>query len=86
MPYFPPITLLLTLQWHIEVCKETFTANSKIAQTTQSIGNFIVRKSILQEMANFGNYSGDFRHGETVQNLECPGLSGRVDGPTLTKT
>ena len=29
--------------------------NSKIAETTQS------RKSILQEVANFGSYPGDFR-------------------------
>ena len=29
-------------------------------QTTQNIWNFIVRESSLQEMANFGDYSGDF--------------------------
>ena len=52
----PPITLLLLLQWHTGVCEETFDVNSKIAQTTQSIWNFIVRKSNLQEMANFGAY------------------------------
>ena len=27
----------------------------------QNISNFIVRESSLQEMANFGDYSGDFR-------------------------
>ena len=37
-------------------------------------------------MANFGDYPGDFRLfiwrlGETVQNLESPGLPGRVDSP-----
>ena len=57
----PPITLLLLLQWHTGVCEETFDVNSKIAQTMQSIRNFIVRKSNLQEMANFGTYPGDFR-------------------------
>ena len=35
--YFPPITLLLILQWHTGVCEETFDVNSKIAQTTQNI-------------------------------------------------
>ena len=34
---------------------------SKLAQTTQIIWNFIVRKLNLQEMANFGDYPGDFR-------------------------
>ena len=57
----PPITLLLLLQWHTGVCEETFDVNRKIAQTMQSIRNFIVRKSNLQEMANFGTYPGDFR-------------------------
>ena len=57
-----------------------------IAQTTQNIWNFIDRKSNLQEMANFGNYPGRFqtliwRPGETVQNLESPGLSRKVDSP-----
>ena len=43
------------IQWHTGVCEETFDVNSKIAETTQS------RKSILQEVANFGSYPGDFR-------------------------
>ena len=31
-------------------------------------------------MANFGDYSGDFwRPGDSVQNLDSPELSGRVD-------
>ena len=30
--------------WHIRVCEETVEVNSKIAQTTQNIWNFIVRK------------------------------------------
>ena len=33
----------------------------KIAQIRQNIWNFIVRKSNLQEMANFSDYPGDFR-------------------------
>ena len=57
----PPITLLLLLQWHTGVCEEMFDVNGKIAQTMQSIRNFIVRKSNLQEVANFGTYPGDFR-------------------------
>ena len=44
-----------------------------------------------EEMANFGNYPGDFilfhtlirRQGYTVQNLKSPGLSGRVDSTAL---
>ena len=52
----------------------------------QNIWNFIDRKSNLQEMANLGDYPGDFRLfiwrlGETVQNLESPELPGRVDSP-----
>ena len=49
------------LQWHTGVYEETFDANVKIDQTTQNIWNFIVGKSSLQEMANFGDYQGDFR-------------------------
>ena len=50
----------------------------------QNIWNFIVGKLSLQEMVNFDNYPGDFilviwRPGDTVQNLESPGLSRRVD-------
>ena len=40
------------------VCEETFDFNTKIAQTTQ---NFIVGKSNLREMINFGDYPEDFR-------------------------
>ena len=32
--YFPPNTLLLILQWHAGVSKETFNVKSQIAQTT----------------------------------------------------
>ena len=32
-------------------------------------------------MANFGNFN--YRPGETVQNLQSPGLSGRVDSSEL---
>ena len=38
-----------------------FDVNSKIAQTMQCIWSYIVRKSILQEMENLGDYPGDFR-------------------------
>ena len=68
MAYFPTITSLLILQWHTGVCEETFGVNSKIAQTTQcklKVPVFenisFVRKSILQEIANHGDYPGDFR-------------------------
>ena len=55
-------TLLLILEWHSEICEEMFGVNNKIAFTTQSIWtNSIVRKSILQEVANHGDYSRDLR-------------------------
>ena len=38
-----------------------FDDNSKIAQTKHCFSSYMVRKSILQEMANFGDYPGDFR-------------------------
>ena len=59
LAYYPPITLLLILQWHTRVCEETFNVNSKITQTMQNIRNFIVRKSNLQEMEDFRLSSGD---------------------------
>ena len=66
------------------VCEEMFNVNSKIAQTTQNIWNLIIRKSNLQEMANFGDYPGDFRlqsgdREKRFKFLESPGLSGRAD-------
>ena len=59
--------------------EEMFNIKSlEIAQTAKNIWNFIVIKSNLQEIANFGDYPG-----ETVQNQESPGLSGRVDSTDL---
>ena len=44
--------------------EETFNIESlEIAQTAKNIWNFIVIKSNLQEIANFGDYPGDFRPG-----------------------
>ena len=57
---------------------ETFYANSNIDQTSPIIWNFIVGKSSLREMANFSDYPRD-----TVQNLESPRLSGRVNSTVL---
>ena len=79
-----PITLLLILKLHTRVCEETFNVNIKIVQTMQNIWNFIVQKASLQEMANFQWLSGRFhtliwRPGDTVQNLESPRLTRRVD-------
>ena len=73
------------LQRHNGVCEETFDVNCKIAQLKRNLLNFIVRKSNLQEMANFGDYPGDFQTliWRPVQNLESPGLSGRVDSPVI---
>ena len=79
-----PITLLLISKLHTGVCQETFNVNFKIVQTMQNIWNFIVGKSSLKEMANFQRLSRRihtliWRPGDMVQNLESPGLSGRVD-------
>ena len=78
-------SLLRILQRHTRFCEKMFDVNSKVDQIRQRVWNFIVKKSNLQEMANFGDYPGDirliWRPGETVQNLESPRLSGRVDSP-----
>ena len=62
-----------------EIYEEMFDVNGKIAQT-----KFIVRKSSLQLNCKLQRISGRFhsliwRLEDTVQNLESPGLSGRVD-------
>ena len=50
--YFPPIILLLILQWHTGVCEETFDINSKMAKKTQNIWNFIsTRNDKLRRLA-----------------------------------
>ena len=42
--------------------EEMFNIESlEIAQTAKNFWNFIVIKSNLQEIANFGDYPGDFR-------------------------
>ena len=66
---------LLILQWHTGVCEEPFNVNRKIAQTTQNIWNCIVRESNLQELANFGDYPGDFSNLETGRNGLKSGVS-----------
>ena len=76
--FFPTnhITVYMTWQWHIGVYEEMFDVNRTIAQTMQNIWEVIVGKLILPKkiMANSGDYPGD-----TVQNLESPGLKGGVD-------
>ena len=73
--------------WHIRVCEDSFGVNSKIAQITQSLSkNFICQKVNSTRNGKPRWLSGRFqsliwRPGETVQNLESPGLSGRVDNP-----
>ena len=49
---------------------------------------FTVRNLSLKELAIFGDYQGRFytliwRQGDTVQSLESPGLSRRVDGTVV---
>ena len=53
---FPTNHIIAYITMHTGVCEETFDVNSGIAQTTWNIWNFIVRKSNLQQMANFGDY------------------------------
>ena len=58
--------------YHTKVYGETFDVNSKIAQTTQSL--------LLESWWISGWFHTlIWRTGDTVQNLESPGLSGRVD-------
>ena len=71
------------LQRHTGVCEEAFDVNSKIAQKMQNIWNFIVESTRNGKLRRL---SGRFqtliwRPGETVQKLESPRLSGRVDSP-----
>ena len=55
-------TLLPKLQWHTEVYEEKLHVNSKIDQTMHAkYFKFTVRNLSAQELANFGNYQGDFR-------------------------
>ena len=69
------------LQWHTGVCEESFYVNSKIAQTTRNIGNFIVRKPNLQEMANFSDYPGiSDSYPETRRNGSKSGVSWTFPG------
>ena len=61
-----------------------------VAQTTQKILNFTVGKLILQEI-QFWQLSGRcltliWRAGDTVQNLESAGLSGRVESTGVAKS
>ena len=62
--------------------------NIKIAQTTQNSWNLIVRKSsLVKKWQTSANIRKPFqtliwRPGDTVQNLESPGLSGRVASTT----
>ena len=78
-------TLLLILQWHTGVSEETFVVNRKIAQQ-RNFEIFFFRKSILQEICKLRQLFERFqtlmwKPGQTVQNLESPGFSGRVDSP-----
>ena len=85
-----PHYCLCYLQWHTGVCEEMFDVNSKITQTMQSIWkNFTVRKLSSTRNGKPWQLSARFqtltwRLGEMVQNLESPGLSGRVDSPVYT--
>ena len=65
-------------------CEETFDVNSKKTQTTQSIWKKLKVHSIRNGKPRWLSVRFQtliWRPGETVQNLESPGLSGRVDGP-----
>ena len=69
--------------YHTEIYEEMFDVNTKIAQTTRNIEKFIVGKLSLQLNYKVQRISGRFhsliwRPGDTVQNLESPGLSRRV--------
>ena len=64
-----------------------FHVSSKIAKTMQNVENIMVGESSLQEMANLGDYPGDFLEtGRYGPNLETPGLSRRVDSTDIEVT
>ena len=71
--------------WHTQVYEKTCNVNSKIAQTMQSIWNFIVEKSTLQEngtsviIREISDSKFIWKLGDAVQNLESAGFPGRVD-------
>ena len=68
-----------------QVYEKACNVNSKIAQTMQSIWNFIVEKSTLQEngtsviIREISDSKFIWKLGDAVQNLESPGFPGRVD-------
>ena len=70
LAYYPPITLLLILQWHTRVCEETFNVNSKITQTMQNIRNFIVRKSIYKKWKISDSHLETGRKSSKSENLQ----------------
>ena len=75
-------TLLLKLQWHTRIYEETFPGNSSSNNTKYL--KFYGRKVESTRNSNFGDYQGLYqtlicRLGDTFQNPESPGLSGRVD-------
>ena len=83
--YFPPIMLLLILQWHTRIYEETFDVNCM----QNSSNNAKYLKFHCQRVESTRNdklrrLSRRFktliwRPGNTVQNLESPGLYGRVE-------
>ena len=68
-----------------QVYEKACNVNSKIAQTMQSIWNFIVEKSTLQEngtsviIREISDSKFIWKLGDAVQNLESPGFPGRDD-------
>ena len=79
-------TLLLTLQWHTGFCEETFDVNS--SSNNAKYLKFNCQKVESTKNGKLRRSSGRFqtliwRPGETLQTLESPGLSGRVESPVL---
>ena len=76
-------TLLLKLRWHTRIYEETFHVNS-IQLKKRKIFEFLWLESRVYKKQQLWPLSGRYqtliwRPGDTVQNLESPGLSGRVD-------
>ena len=87
-----PTTHIITyiIQYGIlKVYEKTCNVNSKIAQTMQSIWNFIVEKSTLQEngtsviIREISDSKFIWKLGDAVQNLESAGFPGRVDSTVM---
>ena len=67
------------LQWHTGISEKTFDVNIKISQTMQNRWNFNARRRRNGKLQQLSGrcHTLIWRLGDTVENLESPGLSGK---------